>query len=85
MAYQLLPVEAALRALTINGAYATFEEEIKGSLAPGKLADLVVLSDDPLAVSIEAVNEIDVHLTMIGGRIEYCAEAAIELCNFEPE
>jgi predicted amidohydrolase YtcJ/ABC-type branched-subunit amino acid transport system substrate-binding protein len=85
MRSQLLPVEAALRALTINGAFGCFEEDVKGSLAPGKWADIVVLSNDPLEASLEALVDIDVLLTMVGGRIEYCAETASNLCNIQSE
>ncbi|MFN2298412.1 MAG: amidohydrolase, partial [Anaerolineales bacterium] len=80
---QYLPVEASLEALTINGAYATFEEEIKGSLARGKLADIVILSDNPVSVAdadIRGVRGIEVLMTMIGGNAEYCAPGAAGLC-----
>ena len=80
---QYLPVEASLEALTINGAYATFEEEIKGSLARGKLADIVILSDNPVSVAdadIRGVRGIEVLMTMIGGNVEYCAPDAAGLC-----
>jgi len=80
---QFLPVGAALRSLTVDGAYATFEEDVKGSLAPGRWADLVVLSDNPLTVPIGQLPEIDVLLTMIGGKVEYCAEGAENLCAVE--
>ncbi len=85
MSGQYLPVEAMLKSLTINGAYATFEEDVKGSLAPGKWADLVILSDDPLTVPIDELIEIDVLMTMIGGRVEYCAEDAEDLCVVQGE
>ncbi len=77
---QTISVEEAIRLLTINAAYTSFDEDRLGSLAPGKLADLVVLSDDPRAVPIEAVPEIDVLMTMIGGRVEHCATAAPIVC-----
>jgi predicted amidohydrolase YtcJ len=80
---QYLPVGAALQALTINGAYATFEEQDKGSLAPGKWADIVILSTNPITVAdtdIAAVRDIEVLMTMIGGKVEYCAPGAVGLC-----
>jgi hypothetical protein len=78
---QFVPVDVAVQALTINGAYATFEEDIKGSLAPGKWADMVILSDNPLTVSVDALEEIEVLVTMIGGNVEHCADEAEDLCN----
>lgn len=80
MVGQAITLEQAMRSLTINGAYATFEEEKKGSLKPGKLADLVILSENPLTALIEAVPDIQVLLTMIGGKIEYCAAGQESFC-----
>jgi predicted amidohydrolase YtcJ len=80
---QYLPVEASLEALTINGAYATFEEDVKGSLARGKWADMVILSENPVSVAdadIRGVRGIEVLMTMIGGTVEYCAPGAAGLC-----
>ena len=77
---QTLTAEQALRLMTINAAYASFEEESRGSLAPGKLADLVILSADPLAIPAEKLPEIEVLLTMVGGRVEWCQVAYGSLC-----
>ena len=82
MRQQYLPVDASLQALTINGAYATFEEDIKGSLAPGKLADLVVLSENPLETPIDDIVDIHVRLTMIGGSVVYCDDYSESFCHF---
>lgn len=82
---QLLPVTVALQSLTIDGAYGTFEEDMKGSLAPGKWADIVILSDNPLSLPVEELIEIEVLMTMIGGSVEYCAEGAEALCGQAPE
>lgn len=78
---QELPIQAALRALTIEGAYATFEEDRKGSIAPGKYADLVILSADPLTSPIEDVPSISVLATVIGGKVEYCASGHEAQCS----
>ena len=80
MVGQEITMEQALLALTLNGAYATFEENIKGSLTPGKYADLVILSGNPLTTQIEEVPDIQVLLTMVGGRVEYCAVWQESLC-----
>ncbi len=61
----------AIRAATIDGAHASFEEHDKGSIEPGKLADLVVLKDDPFAVPAEGWMGIGVERTMLGGRWVY--------------
>jgi predicted amidohydrolase YtcJ len=61
----------ALRSYTINGAYAAFEEDIKGTLRPGKLADIVVLSKDILTVPEEQMLDAQVDLTIIGGQVMY--------------
>ncbi|MFC2002213.1 amidohydrolase [Chloroflexota bacterium] len=71
---QLLPQEVisasqALAMYTINAAYASFEEEIKGSIVPGKLADMVVLSGDPAKVPAEQIKDIKVEMTIVGGEI----------------
>lgn len=66
---QRLSREAALRAATIEGAYLTFEEGEKGSLEPGKLADLAVLSDNPLTCDAARIPAITAEMTIVGGRI----------------
>jgi len=62
-------VSQAIAAYTKNGAYASFEEGIKGSLAPGMLADMVVLSDDPTRVAKSDIRDINVNMTVIDGRV----------------
>ena len=57
-------------------AYGGFEEHLKGSLELGKLADLIVLSDDPYAVEPEQLDQVRVDLTMVGGRVVYARDGA---------
>jgi hypothetical protein len=61
-------VEEAIRCATINGAHSTFEEKQKGSIEPGKLADLVVLAEDPFKVDPLNLHKIAVERTMVGAR-----------------
>ena len=68
---QALTREQALRAATINGAYVTFEESIKGSIETGKLADLAVLSQDPLTCGEDELKDICSVLTMVDGRVVF--------------
>jgi hypothetical protein len=64
------PIEA-IRAYTIDGAYAAWEEGIKGSIEPGKLADLCVLDKDPLKVARDELKDIQTLMTIVGGKIVY--------------
>ena len=66
----------ALRSYTVNAAYAAFEEDIKGSLGPGKLADITVLSQDILTISEELIPETVVLYTI--NELELCREAVKE-------
>jgi len=59
----------ALAMYTINAAYASFEEGIKGSITPGKLADMVVLDADPLRSPLEGIKDIKVEMTVLGGEV----------------
>jgi predicted amidohydrolase YtcJ len=61
-------VEEAIRVGTLNGAFASYEEKTKGSIEPGKLADLVVLGRDPTRVDPMSIIDIPVERTMTGGR-----------------
>jgi len=63
--------EEALQTYTINNAYAAFEEDIKGSLTPGKYADIVVLSQDLLTVEEDKIPQTTVDITIVGGEIRY--------------
>ncbi|WP_267245169.1 amidohydrolase [Streptomyces sp. PR69] len=70
---EALSREEALRMLTIDNAYVTFEEDVKGSIEPGKLADLAVLSADPLTVPGDRIPAVRALLTMVGGRVVHRA------------
>lgn len=71
-----LSVLQAIRVYTYNGAYCAFEEDEKGSLEEGKLADLVVLSEDIVASAPEKIRELKVDMTCVGGKIIYERVAA---------
>ncbi len=73
-------VERALQMLTIEPAFAVSQEDVIGSLRPGKFADLVILSGDPLTVDPDAIKDLRVLMTMVGGYVEYCAPGHEALC-----
>jgi predicted amidohydrolase YtcJ len=66
-----LTMEEAIRGYTRNGAYITFEEDIKGTLEPGKLADMIVLSGDLLTIDPERILDVMVEKTIVGGRVVF--------------
>jgi len=66
-----ISVMEALKVYTRHSAYAGLEEEIKGSIEPGKLADFVVLAEDPLTSPEDHLRDIDVEFTIVGGEVVY--------------
>jgi len=68
---QKITRKEALQLETINNAYLTFEEKIKGSIEPGKLADLIVLPEDILSCPAKDIERMAVSMTMVGGKIVY--------------
>lgn len=68
---QGVTIDEALRMFTLHGAFASFEEASKGSITPGKLADFVVLSDDPRAVPAADLPSLAVEMTVVDGRVVY--------------
>ena len=71
-ASQRVSLEEAIRCYTINAAYASFEDDIKGSIELGKLADFTVFDRDILSMDPEQIREARVDMTVIGGEIVYC-------------
>ncbi len=69
VAAQKITVEEALRAYTANGAYASFDESRKGTLAAGKLADLVVIDRDLFSIAAEEIRNAKVVTTVVGGKV----------------
>ena len=68
---QKITVDDALRAYTVNGAYAAFSEDVKGSIERGKLADVVMIDPDITGVAPETIADAKVTMTIVGGRVVY--------------
>ncbi len=68
---QRITIDQAMRICTLNGAYASFEENIKGSISAGKLADFVILADDPHDVDPDNIKNIEIVRTVVGGTTMY--------------
>jgi hypothetical protein len=66
---QAMTIDEALYAHTMGGAYADFAENKKGSLEPGKFADLIVWHNDPYTTAVEEIRNLTIDLTMVGGKI----------------
>ena len=73
---QKLSVAEAIEAYTMGSAYAEFQEKVKGSITPGKLADMVLLSDDIFSMVPEKIRDVRVLQTFVGGRLVFDAAAA---------
>src|SRR6266478_7834852 len=71
---QKLTVKEAIEAYTIGSAYAEFQENVKGSIVPGKLADMVLLSDDVLIIDPVKIRDVKVLKTWVGGKLVYDAK-----------
>ena len=63
--------DLALRTYTINGAYAAFEEDIKGSIEVGKLADFTIIDKDIMTIDEDDILILNIEMTIIGGNIVY--------------
>jgi hypothetical protein len=79
LADHAITVKEALPMMTIESAYAIFRDNEIGSLAPGKLADLLILSGDPYNDPDNIIN-LEVWMTMVGGITEYCATPDLNIC-----
>jgi predicted amidohydrolase YtcJ len=80
LARHVISVEKALRMFTTETAYAVSQEDYLGSLEPGKFADMIILSDNPLTVNPDDLKDLDVWMTMVGGSTEYCAPGQEDYC-----
>jgi predicted amidohydrolase YtcJ len=75
-----ISVETALEMMTIEPAYAVSMEDYTGSVEPGKYADLIVLSDNPLTMNPDDLYKLNVWMTMVGGAVGYCATGKEAYC-----
>ena len=69
-----ITIEEAIKAYTLNTAYAGFEEDIKGTLEVGKLADFVIVSDNLLTMDPDGIKDVTIEMTVVGGRVVYEVE-----------
>ncbi len=79
-AEKVISINRALEMVTIEPAWAVSMEDHLGSLKPGKYADLVILSGDPLNVDLNDLKYLSVLMTMVGGKVEYCAAGQAAFC-----
>ena len=79
-----LSVEQALPMMTRESAYALFRDEEVGTLEPGKFADLIILSDNPMSENPDTLLDTYVLMTMVGGKMEWCAPGSEVLCPRAP-
>jgi predicted amidohydrolase YtcJ len=70
-AQEAVSIQDAIRMYTAHGPYLTWEEKTKGTLEPGKLADMIVLDADPLTIAPDDLLKTQVDLTIVGGKIVY--------------
>jgi len=74
LAEESLTVEEALKTYTLNAAYASFDENKKGTIEVGKLADFTILSDDPFNIQPDKIKEVTVEMTVVDGKIVYASK-----------
>ncbi len=71
-----MTIQESIEAYTMGSAYAEFQENEKGSITVGKLADMVLPSDDVLSIDLVKIREVKVLQTWVGGKLTYDADAA---------
>lgn len=71
MPEQRVSIDEALYAFTLGAAYASFEDDIKGSIEAGKLADMVVLSEDIYEINPDKIKDVEIEMTFVGGKLSY--------------
>ena len=76
---EAVSVEQALHMFTINAAYNGFDERIKGTIEPGKIADFAVLAKDPFSVEADKIKDIPVDMTIVDGKVAFIHEQATDL------
>jgi predicted amidohydrolase YtcJ len=86
IARHVITVDQALRMMTYEPAYAVSQEDVLGTLEPGKYADLIILSGNPMTVASNNLRNLEVWMTMVGGQVEYCKAGHEGLCpGWQPE
>ena len=80
LTHEAITREEALQMMAINSAYALHMDDVVGSLEPGKYADLVILSGNPITVPENELKDLEVLVTMIEGVAEYCAPGNESIC-----
>lgn len=80
LADDILTINEVLPMMTSGAAYAIRREKELGSLEPNKLADMIILSDNPTQVDADSILEIKVLMTMVGGQVQFCLPGNSELC-----
>ena len=78
---QKISVREAVHAYTVGSAYASFEEQLKGSIEPGKLADLAVLSDDILTIDPKSIEHAKVEITFFDGKAIFRGTPAVRILS----
>ncbi len=78
---QRISIEEAIKAITVDAAYSTFQEDEKGTLKAGKLADFTVLSQNPLNMASEDLLELEIDMTLVGGGVMHCNVGMDEQCG----